>query len=266
MTQSSQDAIRLLQVTDCHLGAEAGESLLGMDTDDSFHEVMSLLQQRERQIDLLVASGDIANKGQENSYHRFLDLIKNYVQAPMAWLAGNHDLPSLMQAIEPGKIQGGVVEAGAWQIILLDSSVLGSEGGSLSESELQRLEQLLVSSDKHNMIFVHHQPVPVGSAWVDTYVIDNADAFFAVLDRFEHVKAVVFGHVHQDFESERNGVKLFATPSTCIQFKPLQEDFAVDNLMPGYRWFNLHADGRIETEVVRIPEKDFGVDYDSAGY
>ncbi|GAA5315014.1 MAG: 3',5'-cyclic-AMP phosphodiesterase [Candidatus Pelagadaptatus aseana] len=266
MSQNHQDVIRLLQVTDCHLGAESGEDLLGMDTDEGFHDVMTLLQQRETAIDLLVASGDIANKGQQNSYHRFLDLIQQYVQVPMAWLPGNHDLPSLMQSIGAGRIQSDVVQLDAWQIILLDSSVLGSEGGSLSEAELQRLENLLASSDKHNLIFVHHQPVPVGSAWVDTYVIDNAERLFAVLDRFDHVRAIVFGHVHQDFEAERNGVRFYATPSTCIQFKPGQEDFAVDRQMPGYRWFDLHADGSFATAVERIPEKDYGIDYDSAGY
>ena len=86
------------------------------------------------------------------------------------------------------------------------------------------------------------------------------------MDRYNHVKAVVFGHVHQQFEVERNGVQLLSTPSTCIQFLPNQVDFGLDTVMPGYRWFDLFEDGSIKTSVERVSEKDYGVDYESGGY
>ena len=65
MTQNPQssdrDCLRLIQVTDCHLGAEPGEQLLGMDTDESLLDVLTLLRSTEAQADMLVASGDIAS-------------------------------------------------------------------------------------------------------------------------------------------------------------------------------------------------------------
>jgi len=106
----------------------------------------------------------------------------------------------------------------------------------------------------------------VGSEWIDQYIVRNADTFFKVLDRFPNVKAVVWGHVHQDFSSERKGVKLIATPSTCVQFKPNCNDFTVDTLMPGYRWFDLHDDGSFTTGVERVTGKEYVIDYKSAGY
>ena len=270
MTQNPQssdrDCLRLIQVTDCHLGAEPGEQLLGMDTDESLLDVLALLRSTEAQADMLVASGDIASAGAEPAYGRFLDYLDDYLDLPAAWLAGNHDLPQTMKAIEPGRIQSDYVELGDWQLILLDSSVLGSEGGSLSAAELQRLTDLLQTSKRHTLVFVHHQPVPMKCDWLDKYVIDNADQFFAALQGHEQVKAVVFGHVHQEFDEQHQGIRLLASPSTCIQFKPRLVDFAVDRKMPGYRWFNLYGDGSFETEIVRIPEKDYGVDYDSPGY
>ena len=36
--------------------------------------------------------------------------------------------------------------------------------------------------------------------------------------------------------------------------------------MPGYRWFDLHPDGRIETGVSRVSGKHYIIDYKSAGY
>jgi Icc protein len=112
----------------------------------------------------------------------------------------------------------------------------------------------------------HHQPVRVGSAWIDQYIVRNAEAFWALVDGQPHVKAVVWGHVHQDYRGQRNGVELIATPSTCIQFKPLCDDFTVDTLMPGYRWFDLSEDGSLTTGVERVTGKQYQIDYKSAGY
>ena len=47
-----------------------------------------------------------------------------------------------------------------------------------------------------------------------------------------------------------------STPSTCMQFKPGSKDFALDDLAPGYRRIELFADGRIDTEVLRLAGSD----------
>ena len=57
-----------------------------------------------------------------------------------------------------------------------------------------------------------------------------------------------------------------STPSSCIQFARHSDDFKVDELAPGYRWLRLHADGSIETDVVRVEGVHFPVDLDSGGY
>ena len=60
---------------------------------------------------------------------------------------------------------------------------------------------------------------------------------------------MVWGHVHQVYDGRRNDVRLFATPSTGAQFLPQSDRYAVDSRPPAYRSFELHADGRIDTEV-----------------
>jgi hypothetical protein len=42
------------------------------------------------------------------------------------------------------------------------------------------------------------------------------------------------------------------TPATCMQFKPKTAEPQLDDLPPGYRWFELYPDGRLETGVERI--------------
>jgi Icc protein len=160
-----------------------------------------------------------------------------------------------------------VVEQGDWMMLLLNSVVPFKVHGNFEAAELAYLDQMLAANPhKHIIVMLHHQPVLVGSTWIDQYVVRNADAFFDVIDRYSQVKAVVWGHVHQDFRSERKGVALIGTPSTCVQFKPLCDDFTVDTLMPGYRWFDLNDDGSFTTGVERVTDRQYVIDYKSAGY
>ena len=55
---------------------------------------------------------------------------------------------------------------------------------------------------------------------MDSIGLHNREALFEVLDRFSCVKALLWGHIHQAFDSERRGVRLLATPSTGVQFAP----------------------------------------------
>jgi Icc protein len=83
--------------------------------------------------------------------------------------------------------------------------------------------------------------------------LQNADEFLALTDRSHAVRAMLWGHVHQGFESRRKGVRLLSVPSTCAQFLPHSDQFAIDPSPPGYRRLTLRADGTIDTEVLRVP-------------
>ena len=156
---------------------------------------------------------------------------------------------------------------GAWVVILLNSRVEGCIYGHLSDKELQFLESVLKEhGDKYAMICLHHQPVPIGSQWMDKYIVRNAQDFWSLIDNYPMVKVVLWGHIHQEFTDTYNNIGLLASPSTCVQFTPGQKDFCVENAMPGYRWIELHADGGFTSGVERVEEKDYGTDVHSCEY
>jgi Icc protein len=264
----NEKPVRLIQITDTHLGPLTSESLLGLNTDQSLEDVLQLITAEQPAFDYLVCTGDIASAGHDVCYKRFLDIINHYFAVPLAWIPGNHDSAAMMAQLPvPNLPESRLIDLGAWVVVLLDSAVPGQVFGNLADSELVYLDTALTRyADRHVMVMLHHQPIPVGSAWIDQYVLRNADAFFAILDRHPHVRSVVWGHVHQDFSRRRKHMKLFATPSTCVQFKPNSDDFSVDTAMPGYRWFDLHPDGSLETGVSRVSGKGYIIDYKSAGY
>lgn len=48
------------------------------------------------------------------------------------------------------------------------------------------------------------------------------------------------------------GARLLGAPSTCVQFLPGAAHCAVDTRPAGYRWLDLHDDGRIDSGVRRL--------------
>lgn len=256
----------LLQISDCHLGSVPNDVLLGLDTDQSFHDVMRTALANEKP-DMILVSGDISNDGGANSYTRFLALINYYFpQTPLAWLPGNHDDPQHMPTVAQHPI-GLAHSVAGWHFIFLDSRIPMQEGGRLGESELARLEhELETHADKPTLVFLHHQPVPVGSAWLDQYVVEDADNMFSIIDRFPQVKAISWGHVHQEYVGRRNNVALLSVPSTCVQFLPRSDNFQIDTRMPGYRVWELSPAGLWSSHVQRAQEKFYSLDMSATGY
>lgn len=261
--------IRLLQLTDCHIGPDDREELLGLNTNESLQDVFDHVRSHHEGWDLLLTTGDIANNGGARTYVRFLNILQQSAipHRAFGWLPGNHDSPvDMNEAMDSEQLTKEIL-IGNWLILLLNTQVPGHTHGNLVEAELNLLDESLANNrDRHVLIFMHHQPVPVGCAWVDHQKVRSEYAFFKILDQYKHVRAVVWGHVHQEFSQMRKDVRLLATPSTSIQFTPNSEDFAVDHRMPGYRWFELNPDGSFTTQVERIPTKSYSIEYTSEGY
>jgi Icc protein len=260
------DAIELVQITDPHLYADTSEGLYGVKSFQTFQAVVAEAVKLKPQLALL--TGDLVHDETEQGYSHLRQALQP-LNVPSYLIPGNHDDFAFMQA----EFSGGQISCekriklGNWQILMLNSQVPGQVIGHLDEKELKWLEQCLRDSgDLYSMVVLHHNPVPVGCKWLDPLGLDNADKLFELIAAQPQVKAVVCGHVHQEFSEERAGVQLMSTPSTCIQFKPGVDDFELDYLAPGYRWFRLHADGTLETEVKRLSKVPDGLDPSAKGY
>lgn len=264
---ASDRPILLVQLSDSHLFAEEDGKLLGMNTRDSLERVIERVQSEQSCIDLILASGDLSQDGSLASYQRFHQLTDG-LGADARWFPGNHDeVPIMRSACADSDLLHPVVDLGNWRIILLDSSIPGAVPGYLADDQLELLEQALSEApQRHHLICFHHHPVSIGCDWMEPIGLRNPDALFAVLDRHPQVKALLWGHIHQEFDQLRNGVRLLASPSTCVQFAPGSEEFQVGSESPGYRWLRLHDDGLLETGVSRVTGIDFEIDYSVKGY
>ena len=267
MIEKSKEAVhRLVQFTDPHIGGRPDYQLLGLDTGYTLDQVLNAIARDQAGAELLVATGDISANGSEAAYHRFLQKMQA-VETPWYWLPGNHDRAARMRQIAPSR-SADVVALGNWRLLLLDTSVENQICGGLSDAELEHLQKLLHECREHPvMIMLHHQPVPVGSDWIDGHMLrEGGERFVDLVSAAEQVRALVWGHVHQQFDSRLKHIGLHATPSTSVQFTPGSGPFAVDEEMPGYRWFELCDDGSYRTGVERVTVPEYSVDLSSDGY
>jgi Icc protein len=243
-----------VQITDTHIQSQSDGYLGNVNVDAGLKAVLKHIEQHRRPVDFILATGDLVQDEGAPAYRRFRQFTET-LGAPVHCLAGNHDPVDIFkQELSTGLVRWQrSVLAGAWQFILLDSSQPDSPGGHLVEGELAFLSEALADHpERHTMVCLHHHPVPIGSSWMDTMIIDNADDFWSIVDRHAQVRAVIWGHIHQAFDSQRRGVHLLGTPSTCLQFKPERPDPQFDETTPGYRWFELSDDGSLHTGVERI--------------
>jgi Icc protein len=259
--------LRVLQLTDTHLYCSPSGNLLGMNTLDSFQRVIQHFRDHHWPIDLLLATGDLVHDASPEGYARMAEILSSF-EVPVLCLPGNHDIPPVMREyLRAGHVHTDtVVDHGAWRFVMLDSVIPGEEGGRLERGQLDLLEKALASGDRPTLVCLHHQPVKVGSAWIDTMAIENPDPFFDIIDRHDQVRGILWGHVHQTFEARRGQVRLMASPSTCVQFTPNLDQFQVDEEPPGFRLLALLPDGRILSEVMRVENMPHGLEMASSGY
>src|ERR1700741_2081172 len=251
--------VRLTHFTDPHLyGAETG-TLRGVATLPAPQAALARARAHDWPPDALLVTGDIV-QDDPAGYPHFRRLF-GALGLPVLCIPGNHDDPRAMrlELDAPPFVLGGHVDLGRWRIVLLDSCLPGSASGRLSPESLRALDAALGSAGKrHCMVCLHHHPVPMASRWLDRVGLENAAEFLATVDRPPNVRAIVWGHVHQNHAALRKGVRLLATPSTCAQFLPNSDDFAVDVRPPAYRTLELRPDGSLLTEVVWLDQRAGG--------
>lgn len=253
---ADSNVAHLVQITDCHIFAAAEERLYGLDTRQSFTEVIQAAIGNHHKPDLLLATGDLAQDGKAASYEYLANEIDD-LGIPTFWLPGNHDDNDLLEAHFTGnEIHSSKhLLIGNWQILLLDSTVRNQVYGQVSTAQLEFLNKgLKTFPDHHALVCLHHQAQDSGCEWLDMKGLKNSAQLRDQLALHDNVRAVLWGHVHQEFTQLLDNVLWMSTPSSCAQFKPASKEFALGSEAPGYRTLSLYANGHIETSVHRVEQ------------
>ena len=242
----------VMQISDCHLPADPQHRYRGINSHKNLEALLKKVTAMNP--DLLLASGDLSEDGSRASYQA-LRAYFSTLGIPVLALPGNHDEAEVLAEFFPGSPVDtiGVSEHGLWQIVRLNSCLPGKPEGRLGQKTLWDMEQFLKSHKRDPIIIaLHHQPVAINSPWIDKYPLLEPEAFLKLLDQHSNVKAVVWGHVHQQYEADRNGTAMLGAPSSAINGLKLAEKFTADPEGPACRWLELRTDGSMATGVVGV--------------
>jgi len=274
MTQTTRTVTRILQITDLHLKADLAALWRGFNVQDSLNAVLQLATEHKHwPPDLILVTGDIVDDetpdGYRQTYQRLALQLRELLSkaaantTPIGFIPGNHDDAVILdQSCSELAIEScGAFTLNNWQIIQLDSTITNSNDGELGPEQLALLDSTLAKPmAPHTLVVLHHPLVKLDSEWMDSMRVKDAEAFFERIDNYNardtgnNVRAVVWGHAHQQTDLLHGQVRLLGTPAAGpVQFTVASDDFAIDTeLQPGLRWLTLNDDGSIETSVHRL--------------
>ena len=239
------------QITDVHLGFEPGnpDELNRQRLDNT----LRLLSRMDPRPDLLLATGDLADNGDDAiSYLRWREAIAD-LPFPVYPAMGNHDsrAPFLAAFPETPTADGFVqyaIEDQPVRILVLDTLEVGRHGGGFCEVRAAWLrERLDEERVRPTLIVLHHPPIETGLSWMT----ENPDA--AWVRRLEdvvtgrlNIVAMVGGHLHRPLVTGWAGTTLAVCPATAPQvaldMAPMDPD-APDNrpmIVADRPYFALH--------------------------
>lgn len=243
----------IAQVTDIHLGFEPDSP--GEFNRQRLDRVLGELAAMQPRPDLLLATGDLIDRGDKASYERLREAFAD-LPFPVHYALGNHDVRSTFQEVFPeAPFEDGflqyVVETDALRLIVLDTLEEGRHGGAFCEARADWLKARLDEApDVRTLIVQHHPPVEVGIPWMNT---DPAEPWVGRLEAClrgrTNIVGVVCGHIHRAVTTAWAGTLVATCPSTAPQvaldLRPIDPDTPDERRLiiadpPGYalHWFN----------------------------
>ena len=122
MTKST---VNLVQLTDQHLFADPARALRGVQTLPALRATLAAAAADVAGCDAILATGDLVQDDPGGYAHFRAEF--SALGKPVLCIPGNHDdLPAMHAALAAPPFQlGGVFDAGAWRVVMLDSTIPG---------------------------------------------------------------------------------------------------------------------------------------------
>jgi Icc protein len=206
--------VTFVHLTDLHIGDEATDDHLFSNTQETLKQVLALVETIEPKPSFIVASGDLANRGDAESY-AILKQIMAETDLPVIYAIGNHDtregfyagMGMESDASDTPYFHDRIVDG--IHIVTLDSSTPGYIGGTIEDEQFAWLEAVLDTHPDLPKLIVSHHPPALGEGddvahW--RHIAYDHSVRFANLLKGRNIVGILSGHIHHDRVSVWNGV------------------------------------------------------------
>jgi len=212
----------IAQITDLHLGFEPDNPAEFNRT--RLDQVIDVLCAMTPRPDLLLATGDLADQGDDGvSYARVEEALAG-CPFPIFYGVGNHDSRAPFFAQFPHVPNAGgfvqyAIEDYPIRILILDTLDAGRHSGNFCETRAAWLrERLAEEREKPTLIVLHHPPIESGLSWMT----ENPGAewvrrLHAIVSGSGNIVAMISGHLHRPAMAQWAGTTLIVCPSTAPQ-------------------------------------------------
>lgn len=244
--------LKIIQLTDIHLPANEIDILYGINIHSVVYKVAEKISQIE-DIDCIIITGDIANKGDYNAYITLDNAFKN-INVPIFWLQGNHDFSEVMlQVATKVKIKADkCFTIKNTKFILLQSVMRDEDDLSLNKGrgylfnyEMIFLKRELEENDFDSCVIALHHPPVLSNSWTDRRILDNRLEFISLIEKFPKVKVVLYGHQHIAQQTIINKINYICPPPVSYHYNPNGEKFSLLENKQGFGIIIIDNEGNV---------------------
>ena len=210
------ELLTFVHLTDLHVGDPAvPDDHLYSDTSATLSAILADVKKLVPQPKFIVASGDLTNRGDVDSYEQLKRLLAEAeLDMPVLFALGNHDrrdgfYPAMLGRTDQtnAPYDHAQVIAGI-HVIVLDSSVPGKVGGAFEPGQLDWLQaELDQHADLPKLLVMHHAPsldADPAMEW-ESLSIAATEALRQAVDG-KNVIGILSGHIHFDRVSNWYGI------------------------------------------------------------
>ncbi|KPM51906.1 metallophosphatase [Frankia sp. R43] len=220
----------VIQISDTHIVPEGSLMMGKVDTHANLVAALEQVEKSGVQVDALLLTGDLADKGELDAYRRLRDTVEPVAErigAPVLYVMGNHDSrgpfrEGLLGAEPTADTPHDYVHwAGDLRIIVLDSTEPDEHAGLLSDAQLGWLaDELATAAPAGTVLALHHPPVPSPVEMLNGMILSQSAELADVL-RGSDVKIVVCGHAHHASAGSIGGVPVWVAGATAYSARTL---------------------------------------------
>ena len=209
--------MKLLHITDIHLTPPPG-IIAGRDPVANLDRALAHAAANHADAEAIFVTGDLSDWGDAEDYDRLRARLAD-VALPVHLGIGNHDDRATFLSRFPHLGADGFVQyrvdLPGHTALVLDTWEEGTHAGSFCEARAAWLDARLSEAGAPVLLFLHHNPVPIGIGPMDEIMLRDAARMGDVLDRHPgRVRHIFHGHCHLPLAGSFRGIPFSAPRGT----------------------------------------------------
>jgi 3',5'-cyclic AMP phosphodiesterase CpdA len=219
MAEGGADML-IAQLTDLHIKKQGKLAYQKVDTLGRLRKAVDHINALQPLPDWVVITGDLADFGTPEEYNILLPELRR-LKPTLKVIPGNHDHWVHLRSACQGLVTFDHPDYchfsesfGDYQLIGIDTSVIGQPYGLVSDGTQHWLDDELNRSRACQvLLFMHHPPMTVGLSHMDAQKLRNDEALWTVVAKYPRVKGIITGHLHRPVYATWRGIPVWVGPS-----------------------------------------------------